>query len=643
MLYLARLRLSRVLLMCAISLLALNPAVSDDLATQRTAYADAVAAIDLGHWTEYRRLRSTLDDYPLAIYLDYFTLSRQQEAIAPGEALDFIDRSAGSPLANRFLGRYLGELGKAQRWQAFLQAKPDEPNSTELKCYFFRAQLAQGNKEVAWEGATRLWVQGSSQPAACDPLFAAWRAEGGLTDSLVWTRLLNAFDARQASLLQFVANMASEQLRPWAGKLVTVYNQPNAVQTLQLPLQSTYAADIATRGLVLLAEQDPQTALAYWRELQPQWALSDAQVRQVESGIALQSLFDKTQAHRDWLDAALARLRDDKLTGIRLRWALAEQDWDAVERTLPLLSEAAQQENAWRYWQAVALERRGDTAAARAALEYLARQRDYYGFLAADRLGLPYALNHQRLAQPEVSTVANLPALRRIEELTFHREPRLAQSEWHALLEETTDRAQQHDLALLAERRGWHRMAIDAATRAEAWDALELRFPAAFQQTFEQHAAKRQVPSTELMAIARRESAFYPEAESPAGARGLMQVMPATAEVVAASLQQPHRLGDLSRIEHNVLLGSAYYRQLLDRFGGNRVYALAAYNAGPHRVDRWREQSSPEVPVDVWIESIPYLETRNYVQAVLAYNVVFQYLAGIPQYLLTQQERQARY
>ncbi len=179
MLYLARLRLSRVLLMCAISLLALNPAVSDDLAMQRTAYSDAVAAIDRGHWTEYRRLRSTLDDYPLAIYLDYFTLSRQKEPIAPGEALDFIDRSAGSPLANRFLGRYLGELGKAQRWQAFLQAKPDEPNSTELKCYFFRAQLAQGNKEVAWEGATRLWVQGSSQPAACDPLFASWRAEGG--------------------------------------------------------------------------------------------------------------------------------------------------------------------------------------------------------------------------------------------------------------------------------------------------------------------------------------------------------------------------------------------------------------------------------------------------------------------------------
>ena len=145
------------------------------------------------------------------------------------------------------------------------------------------------------------------------------------------------------------------------------------------------------------------------------------------------------------------------------------------------------------------------------------------------------------------------------------------------------------------------------------------------------------------MSIARRESAFFPGAQSPAGARGLMQIMPATAKQVAASLKEPHTQADLFEVEHNVLLGSAYYRQVLARFGGNRVFALAAYNAGPHRVDRWRHRAGEGIPVEVWIETIPYRETRSYVQAVLAYNVVFQYLLGDTQRLFTPLERQTRY
>ena len=92
-----------------------------------------------------------------------------------------------------------------------------------------------------------------------------------------------------------------------------------------------------------------------------------------------------------------------------------------------------------------------------------------------------------------------------------------------------------------------------------------------------------------------------------------------------------------------MLLGSAYYRQLLDRFGGNRIFALTAYNAGPHRVDRWRHDAADAVPVDIWVETIPYKETREYVQAVLAYNVVFKYLMGDTPSLLTREERSARY
>jgi soluble lytic murein transglycosylase len=145
------------------------------------------------------------------------------------------------------------------------------------------------------------------------------------------------------------------------------------------------------------------------------------------------------------------------------------------------------------------------------------------------------------------------------------------------------------------------------------------------------------------MSIARRESAFFPQARSPVGARGLMQIMPATGKQVARGLGQNHRSSQLYEVEHNVLLGSAYYRELLDRYQGNRIFALAAYNAGPHRVDRWKRPGTQALDVEAWVETIPFRETRNYVQAVLSYNVVFNYLQGKQTPVLSDLERRGSY
>jgi len=287
----------------------------------------------------------------------------------------------------------------------------------------------------------------------------------------------------------------------------------------------------------------------------------------------------------------------------------------------------------------------GDEARANALFGELAKERSYHGFLAADRLGRSYSFNHQTpvLDAATASQLQQLPVVKRVGELNFHESYNLAHSEWYYLLQASDDSERNRQLAQLASSQGWYRMAIDAASRAQAWDALDLRFPMPYQDAFRRNAAVQNVPSTELMAIARRESAFFPQARSPVGARGLMQLMPATGAQVASALGQKGGAANLFEVEHNVLLGSAYYRQLLDRFNGNRVFALTAYNAGPNRVDRWRHKPGEGVPVDVWVDTIPYQETRNYVQAVLSYNVVFQYLMGDTRSLLTPAERSARY
>ncbi len=616
------------------------------LATDRDGYADAVRAIDRGSWTEYQQLRPGLDDYPLAVYLDYHELNRKVSKVRPQEARRFIDLSEDTPLPNRFLSNYLHQAGKQRRWSDFLAVMPDEPNSVELKCYYFRAKLASGDQLAAWEGAERLWVHGKSRPKHCDPLFDAWLKAGQLSDEVVWARMLEAFDARQRSLMKYVARKGSDRLRPYTDTLLAVYGKPERIRGQRLARGGRYATDIATHGLAYLARYNPEKALDYWQLYQrDDLSFTADQVRKVERAIAYHGLLSRTEANLDWLPAALQRLGEDKLVEIRLRWALAEQDWNALRETLPLLSQEARDDNTWRYWEARLLAQEGRASESRAILESLASERDYYGFLAADELGKPYAFNHRTLVlQSEQSEpLQRLPAVARIGELYYHEEQQLAQSEWYKVLQDN-DRPEDHQaLAQLASRQGWHNMAINAAARAQAWDALDLRFPTPYRDTFQRHAAVQRVPSTELMAIARRESAFFPEAHSPVGARGLMQIMPATGKQVASQLGRPHTRAELYEVEHNILLGSAYYRQLLDRFEGNRVFALAAYNAGPHRVDRWRNGEGEGVPVDLWIETIPYRETRNYVKNVMSYNVVFQYLLGDTHRLLTDAERQALY
>ena len=645
-----RFRVRFLLLGCLLPL-CVNVAVAatedadDTLSAERRQYEAAMRAVDKGRWTEYEQLRPALDQYPLAIYLDYFQLTRQSRDVRPADALRFISRSADSPLPNRFSNLYLRQAGREQRWQDFLQVRPDEPEGIELKCYYFRARLAAGDSDIAWDGARRLWDAGESRPNACDPLFAAWLKSGQLTDEVVWSRQLKAFDARQRSLLAYVAKQASPQLAPWADKLLAVYLQPEKIRQQTLPASSPYSADIASHGLVLLARYNPEKALQYWRDYQAELDFSAGQVRLVESAIALQGLFARTQDLSPWLHGALDRLDDDKLVEIRLRWALAEQDWETLAQTLPLLSDSGRQAEVWRYWQAVLAEREGDTQRAEALFTALGGERSYHGFLAADRVGRAYSFNHQTpvLDAATASALQQLPVVQRVGELNFHEDWNLAHSEWYYLLQASEDKTRNQQLAQLASQRGWYRMAIDAASRAQAWDALELRFPTPYRSTFQHYGQARQVPSTELMAIARRESAFYPQAQSPVGARGLMQLMPATGQQVASALGQRGGSAELFEVDHNVLLGSAYYRQLLDRFGGNRVFALTAYNAGPHRVDRWRHKRGEGVPVDVWIDTIPYKETREYVQAVLFYNVVFQYLMGDTRSLLTPAERTALY
>lgn len=278
--------------------------------------------------------------------------------------------------------------------------------------------------------------------------------------------------------------------------------------------------------------------------------------------------------------------------------------------------------------------------AARDELARLAETRTFYGFMAAQRSGRPFALERASvdLDAEEVRAIATHPAMRRALELDAIGERVQGRREIGWLMDQLGDR----ELLALAEharRIGWHRHSIQATIKAEHWNHLDLRFPLAYAEPMLDNASRRNLQPSWLFAVARQESAFMEDARSSAGALGLMQVLPSTAEITARRFNIP--LGssyELLDERKNIQIGASYLRQMYDRYDENRILASAAYNAGPGRVDRWIIERDPN-PADQWIETIPFNETRNYVQNVLAFALIYSVQLGEEQPFLYDNEQ----
>jgi soluble lytic murein transglycosylase len=314
----------------------------------------------------------------------------------------------------------------------------------------------------------------------------------------------------------------------------------------------------------------------------------------------------------------------------RIRVCLRQGDWAGVLYWLDRLPPAERDSTRWRYWRGRALDvlERGEEA--RLAYQRIAGQRDYHGFLAADRLGLAYAIASAPLEIPPTeleALLAGSPGLQRARELyILGREPE-AEAEWRQAIQAFDPTALQQ-AALLAHRWEWRYQAIVTIARAGHWDDLELRFPLAYREGVMANARARALDPAWVYAVIRQESSFRPDARSPVGALGLMQLMPATGRQIARELRDAADPPDLLQPETNIRYGVHYLQQISQRLQDNPVLATAAYNAGPNKVAQWLPAGAP-VPADVWAETIPYRETRAYVQRVMEYAAVYRHLLGL--------------
>ncbi|MFQ2222790.1 transglycosylase SLT domain-containing protein [Aeromonas enteropelogenes] len=610
-------------------------AQTQDQSLYRQAY-DAVRANDQAR---FQQLRARLTHYPLLPYLDYFQLAFRPGAADYQDVTRFIRQHGDTPQSNRLERTYLTYLAQSQQWSQFLRFYPAKPKSTDLLCMHYQALYYTGKTREALQGAGKMWMSGQSRPDACDPLFTLWQGAGLRTQDKIWQRMTMAFEAENPNLIRHLGASLGTGLQGYGNQMVTLFEQPAKAMNPTYFSNNPYSRKLLSLGLTRYANQQPEAVLRQLDLFRSRFGLSQADIKPVERAIARRLLLDRSRSERQWLDNTVRLLADPDITELRARLAIWEEDWRGLSGWVKMMPMARQKEDRWRYWMARSLEVQGQQKQARDLYLETANLRGFYGFMAAQRTGAPYRMKNQTV--PHVpdwrSASRRWPFLLRVQELLAMNEVAAARSEWIHNMDRNPV-AQRIEFGHIALNRGWHDLAILASIRAEAWDALELRFPKPYKQTFSQVARERAVNMSLLYAISRQESALYPRAQSPVGARGLMQLMPATAKETASKIGVPYRSEQqLFDPAINIRLGSAYLKRLLDVYDGNRILAAAAYNAGPGRVKRWREQSADK-PMDVWVESIPYRETRNYVQNVLSFDLIYQHKFQQPLRFMSDRE-----
>lgn len=629
-------------LCCALLLAPLaNPSQATSLAQQRVLYDQAKQALAKGDAGPYRRHAAALRDYPLTPYLAYDELTLRLKSASNDEIEQFLSEHGDLPQIGWMKLRWLRWLAERNEWDLFVKYYDPSLNFTELDCLYGQYQYKHGQTAAAHATAEKLWLVGKSQPEACNALFSEWRSAGQLTEELRWQRARLAIEAGNQGLASYLVR-GLVRLEPQGKRLLEVAERPSILsQTERFTARDRISTDLVSFGLRRLARQDPEKALSLLEVYGKRLSFSkDEQVaiaRQI--GLTLAKRFDRRAL--DVMAQYDPELRDHTVAEWRMRLLLRLGMFEqAYQLSLQLPTELANSSR-WRYWQARSLQlAQPNNQEPLALYRALASERDFYGFMAADHIQGSYQLNNRPLVLDSKirQKVRNTAGIRRA--IEFHHRGQIVDGrrEWY-----NVSRLFNRDELVAQARLGydmeWYFPAIRSISQAQYWDDLDVRFPVVHREALTRESRERGVHTTWAFAITRQESAFMADARSHAGAMGLMQLMPATAKETAQrfkiALSNPQQV---LNPEKNIQLGTAYLSQVYKQFNGNRILASAAYNAGPGRVRQWLRDAD-HLNYDVWVESIPFDETRQYVQNVLTYSVIYGDKLGTPQPLVEWHER----
>jgi soluble lytic murein transglycosylase len=582
------------------------------------ALVGAYDAYRAGDAIRFARHAAKLEGHRLEPWLEYWRLSMRLEDAASGEVREFLATHASAYVSERLRADWLRVLGKRGDWQEFeRQAKTYARDDLEVGCYRSLSRLEAGDDAALEEAVAAMWLEPAELPEGCQRLSAIVSARGRLSVEDVWSRVRLLFEHGQITAAKTALALLPKDEAPDERMLAEAARQPRRlVERLPKALETRAAREVAVLGAVRYARSDPAAAAA---ALEGPLAerLSEADLKYLWSVVG----FEGARVHHEQALKWFARAQDAPLDDRKLAWkvraALREAQWSVVRESIDRMSFSAAHRPAWVYWYARALAAQGEQMGARAYFLRIAGQHDFYGLLAAEELGELLALpdlTHVP-SEEEVAAAAADPGLSRALELIRLGIRVEGVREWlHAIRSYDDERLLA--AAELARRSGVYDRAIHTADRTSRLHNFTLRYPMPYQEVFRSYAASHGLDEAWVLGLVRQESRFNTDARSSAGAAGLMQVMPRTARYVAGKMGlRNYRPRTVTEVETNITLGTGYLKLVMDQLG-HPVLASAAYNAGPARARRWRDDKPLEGAV--YIETIPFPETRDYVKKIMA-------------------------
>jgi soluble lytic murein transglycosylase len=566
----------------------------------------------------------SLRGHDLEAWAEYYQLRMHLEEDGAEFALrDYLARYNGSFLAERLRGEWLKVLGRKRQWEGFRREysrliQPDQ----ETQCYAWQDRYGQGDQGVLDE-ARPAWFVASELPDACTPITDALVSEKRLNADDVWERIRRLLEAGKPKEALAAGRYLPNNQIPDGKTLNSISDKPVRYLAL-LPASfdtQRLGREMAVYAVTRVARIDPTDGAAQLRRIESR--LNDGERAYAWSQVAWQAAKRHMPEALAWYELTKGASMSEEVITWKARAALRALDWNAVRRTIEQMPPALAGQPDWVYWQGRALAAQGKREEAQALYRRISGQPSFYGTLADEELGRPFNLP-PRAAAPtsdELAAANNNPGLKRALALLRLDMRTEGVKEWNWSLRGMDDR-QLLAAAEIARRNDVIDRSISAADRTRDQHDYSLRYPSPFRESVDPKARELALDSGWIYGLIRQESRFVMSAKSGVGAKGLMQVMPATASWVAKKIGlSGYHAGQMMDTETNVTLGTNYLKLVMGSLDNHPVLACAAYNAGPGRAQKWRA----EKPIEgaIYAETIPFTETRDYVKKVMSNTVYY--------------------
>ena len=638
-----------------------NALANNDLQYHRTLYQDALHALRTGNQRLFVSLSEELrrTNYPLVLWLEYFALQRHVDSLAPKTVLAFYHQYRNSPAGTLLYQKWLHALAKRKDWKTYSTYYIEDVSTEKLQCHYLSSIYHTSRQEEALEMVYSLWDFPYSRSSACDDIFAVWLKSSHFTPYYFWARFTKTLQKNNQSLLRYLISIAPSQhkdLKRAIDHLILVDRQPHRIENIpHSVLDSQYGRFIIQHALLSMPKNKIENTKRYLKKFKKY--LTDSEVLAVNFSIDTASISNKknqpVQYYKNIIDKYNAHpsLKLELLEDLS-KLFLRQTSWDKLVHSICWLPEKEQLTNKWKYWLArallssemtyktlpkqcaalkstvvIALQDKSEQIndAAKMLLKELSQELSFYGLLAG-------SYNKQLPTVPNIPTPAYDKGMyRKVEyndnilrskELFILEDHLNANREWQYGLN-SFNRQEKIIAAVLAHNIFWHYQSIRACILAQYWNDFDIRFPLGHFEIISSAATHFSLPMSLIYSVIRQESSFRQTSRSSAGALGLMQLLPSTAYEVAKNnnIHVGHS-SNLLKPELNIKIGAGYLHFLLERFNNNKVFATAAYNAGPTRLAQWKHQFKG-LPQDVFIELIPFSETRKYVKNTLLFSYIY--------------------